>query len=189
MASKKSYDNERKHGHPFPLGGPVPGSAWDTRSGGAAATESTIADPRLAEAVGALNSLERAAVRGFWPPKAHNSTSVTDSQRSVFERLCRSIKRYPCPVAPSRDMHALDDLLKRRSSYSDSLAHSRAPYNPNHLKIFQKQIRPQPLGRRLSGEAARLYANFESEIERGGAAVDAILAEAPMITKTKNNNL
>ena len=159
MASPFSAVNSdnRRHGDPFPLvvpRAPVDAAAYQVDD--FVPPRRLFSDPRLAESLGALNSLEHTAVAGLKTPAAFASDRLSSAQVSVVGRVARRLARYPRHDDDLTDKTALASLLAGRSWYSDMDVHQRVDYNPDHLKIFRKNLAPKPLGPRLMGDARGL---------------------------------
>ena len=181
MSSARTSGNSqgRRHGDPFPLVAPrasVDAAAY--RVDDFVPSRRLLSDPRLAESLGALNSLEHTAVAGLKRPAALASDRLTSAQVSVTGRVARRLARYPRQDDDLTDESALASLLAGRSWYSDMDVHQRVDYNPDHLKIFRKKLVPRPLAPRLNGDARDLLDRYQTTIERSEQEVEHLLANS-----------
>ena len=104
--------DNRRHGDPFPLVAPrTPVDAAAYQVDDFVPPRRLLSDPRLAESLGALNSLEHTAVVGLKRPAALASDRLSSAQVSVVGRVARRLARYPRQDDDLTDNTALASLL------------------------------------------------------------------------------
>ena len=133
--------SRRCHGDPFPLPCVFSDINYeDYRLGDFVPDEASFSDPRLAECIRGLNSMESAKIAREVPPTANSRPST--SQRSCLSRTMRALRRYAIDPNEGSDQSCLRDLFKPKDFYSLGDGHTRVPYSKKKLKLFTKSFPP-----------------------------------------------